>query len=205
VFSQVKNPFGGVDAMSEARPRSPKIVRLYDPEGMAASPAEKSPLLPAEHGADGAIDGVIVRPLKAHTDQRGWLMEVFRADELSEELLPAMAYISQTEVGVVRGPHEHVDQTDYFVFLGPGEFELYLWDARDDSPTHGCKLVYRCGQSSPCSVIVPPGVIHAYKNVGSTAGWVFNAPNRLYAGYGKREPVDEIRHEDRSDSLYRVA
>lgn len=25
--------------------------------------------------------------------------------------------------------------------------------------------------------------------------YVFNGPNRLYAGEGKKEPVDEIRHE----------
>jgi dTDP-4-dehydrorhamnose 3,5-epimerase len=53
-------------------------------------------------------------------------------------------------------------------------------------------------------VIVPPGVVHAYRNVGTIAGWVFNAPNRLYAGPGKREPVDEIRHENQAESLYRL-
>jgi dTDP-4-dehydrorhamnose 3,5-epimerase len=47
-------------------------------------------------------------------------------------------------------------------------------------------------------------VIHACKNVGATPGWVFNGPNRLYAGPGKREPVDEIRHEDQTASAYRL-
>jgi dTDP-4-dehydrorhamnose 3,5-epimerase len=48
-------------------------------------------------------------------------------------------------------------------------------------------------------------VVHAYKNTGVVPGWVFNAPNRLYAGEGKRGPVDEIRHEDRADSPFVMA
>jgi dTDP-4-dehydrorhamnose 3,5-epimerase len=52
------------------------------------------------------------------------------------------------------------------------------------------------GQSQPGTVVVPPGVVHAYKNVANVPGWVFNLPNQLYAGEGRKEPVDEIRHED---------
>ena len=158
----------------------------------------------SDHFLDGPIEGVICRPLLAHTDQRGWLTELYRDDELSAEHRPAMAYVSETLPGVARGPHEHVDQTDYFAFIGPGEFVVYLWDARPDSPTRGHRMKTPVGQSNRQCVIVPPGVIHAYKNVGSTPGWVFNAPNRLYAGPGKRDPVDEIRHEDQVDSVYRL-
>ena len=31
---------------------------------------------------DGPIDGVLVRHLKNYTDHRGWLVELFRHDEL---------------------------------------------------------------------------------------------------------------------------
>jgi dTDP-4-dehydrorhamnose 3,5-epimerase len=153
---------------------------------------------------DGPIDGVMIRPLSPHKDHRGWLTELYREDELQLEWHPVMAYVSETLPGVARGPHEHVDQTDYFAFLGPGDFMLYLWDARPDSPTRGHCLKVPVGESNKQSVIVPPGVIHAYKNIGPTPGWVFNAPNRLYAGPGKRGPVDEIRHEDQADCPYRL-
>jgi dTDP-4-dehydrorhamnose 3,5-epimerase len=152
----------------------------------------------------GEIAGVEIRPLRSFTDRRGWLAEIYREDELSPELHPVMAYVSETRPGVARGPHEHAEQTDYFVFLGPGDFELYLWDARPGSPTRGAKLRRTCGQSQPCVVIVPPGVVHAYKNVSDQPGWVINAPNRLYAGPGRSEPVDEIRHEDEAGSPYRL-
>jgi dTDP-4-dehydrorhamnose 3,5-epimerase len=58
------------------------------------------------------------------------------------------------------------------------------------------------GQSSPAAVWIPPGVVHAYRNIGEVPGLVFNAPNRLYAGWGKHEPVDEIRHEETGTGRY---
>jgi dTDP-4-dehydrorhamnose 3,5-epimerase len=153
---------------------------------------------------DGSIDGVSFRSLSPHKDHRGWLIELYREDQLAAELQPVMAYVSETLPGVARGPHEHVDQTDYFAFVGPGEFMLYLWDARPNSPTRGRRMKVAVGESNRQCVIVPPGIVHAYKNVGSTPGWVFNAPNRLYAGRNKSEPVDEIRHEDKVESVYRL-
>ena len=145
---------------------------------------------------DGEIEGVLMKPLKAYHDSRGWLVEIFRDDELAESLQPVMMYVSQTLPGVARGPHEHVDQTDGFAFIGPSDFKLYLWDIRDQSATKGHRTVVTVGASNPAAVWVPPGVVHAYRNVGDIPGLVFNAPNRLYAGKGKKEPVDEIRHEE---------
>jgi dTDP-glucose 4,6-dehydratase len=150
------------------------------------------------------ISGVEFRPLRAYTDARGWLMELFRHDELVADLHPAMAYISETLPGVARGPHEHVAQTDLFAFFGPGDFRITLWDARKNSPTHGAKIERIVGASNPTAVIVPPGVVHAYQNISDQPAWVFNAPNQLYAGWGKQETVDEIRHENDADSRYRL-
>ena len=58
------------------------------------------------------INGVIMRELKRFHDNRGWLTELFRNDELAEEFFPVMCYLSMTKPGVARGPHEHVDQAD---------------------------------------------------------------------------------------------
>ena len=151
---------------------------------------------------EGPINGVVVKPLKRFEDTRGWLIELFREDELASETHPCMAYISQTLPGVCRGPHEHSEQTDCFAFVGPGDFKLYLWDARQNSRTSGNCQVLIVGESNMQLVVVPPRVVHAYKNVSPTPGIVFNAPNRLYAGQQKAEPVDEIRHEDVADSPF---
>jgi dTDP-4-dehydrorhamnose 3,5-epimerase len=142
------------------------------------------------------IEGVIVRELQVFNDSRGWLVELFRNDELIAEYFPAMAYVSLTFPGVARGPHEHKEQADYFCFLGPSTFRIYLWDNRPDSPTFEQHWHLDAGENRKISLIVPPGVVHAYKNIGDRDGIVYNAPNRLYAGQGKGQPVDEIRHED---------
>ena len=150
----------------------------------------------------GPIDGLAVKPLERLEDARGWLIELYRRDELPAAVQPAMAYVSQTLPGVARGPHEHREQTDCFAFVGPGDFKLYLWDTRSDSPTSGNRQTLLVGESKRQLVLVPPGVVHAYKNVSQVAGLVFSAPNRLYRGEGRKEPVDEIRHEDRPGSPF---
>ncbi len=152
----------------------------------------------------GAIEGVVVRDLKKFVDERGWLAELFRHDELTEEFHPQMAYVSQSEPHVQRGPHEHVDQADLFCFIGPSNFKLRLWDNRPDSATYRRVMTLFIGADRPASVLVPKGVVHAYRNVGHTTGIVFNYPNRLFMGSNRAEPVDEIRHEDDPDTVFRI-
>jgi dTDP-4-dehydrorhamnose 3,5-epimerase len=153
---------------------------------------------------DKLIEGVIIRDLKKLNDSRGWLCEIFRMDDLDESYRPEMAYISMSHAGVQRGPHEHLDQADFFCLLGPSNFKVYLWDNRKDSPTFRHRMILNGGEDDPKSVLIPPGVAHAYKNVGRKLGIVVNCPNRLFAGSHKRDPVDEIRYEDDPDTIFRL-
>jgi dTDP-4-dehydrorhamnose 3,5-epimerase len=145
---------------------------------------------------NGTIDGVLIRELKKFQDERGWLTEIFRHDELEKGYYPVMGYISITRQNVARGPHEHTDQADHFCFLGPSNFRIYLWDNRKDSPTYLTRQVLNAGEDDPKGIIIPPGVAHAYKNIGQKDGMVVNCPNRLFAGEGKNHAVDESRHEN---------
>ncbi len=119
---------------------------------------------------DGTINDVVVRNLQRFADQRGWLCELFREDETERKYMPVMGYISVTNAGIARGPHEHADQADYFCFLGPSNFRIYLWDNRKDSPTHMNRQVIVAGEDAPMAVIVPAGVVHAYRNIGDKDG-----------------------------------
>lgn len=152
----------------------------------------------------GKIDDVVIYPLKKYFDDRGWLAELFRHDALAEEFYPVMSYISFTNPGVQRGPHEHVDQADLFCFIGPSTFNMRMWDNRPDSPTFNHTMSVDAGENEPMAVVVPKGVVHGYKNIGGVDGMVINCPNQLYMGKGKREPIDEIRHEDDPDTPYRM-
>ena len=150
------------------------------------------------------FDGVIIKNLHKITDQRGWLAELYRQDELNENLHPVMAYVSSTKPGTSRGPHEHRGQSDIFCFIGTSVFRIYLWDNRRDSSTYGRKCVFETEPDKITLVIVPPGIVHAYKNIGKNNGLVFNAPNRLYAGKGKKHALDEIRYENDKESPFKL-
>lgn len=142
--------------------------------------------------------------MKKHLDERGWLAECFRQDDIPMELFPSMAYVSVTQPGIIRGPHEHVEQTDYFCFIGPSNFKVILWDNRRDSPTFNFRQVIFAGDDRPKIVIVPPGIVHAYQNIGNVGGQVLNFPNRLYGGTNRAHEVDEIRHESNAVSPFKV-
>ena len=152
----------------------------------------------------GEIKGVVIRDLRKFSDSRGWLAELFREDELDAEFYPVMAYTSSTDPGVTRGPHEHADQADLFCFIGPSNFKLRLWDNRAESGTYDNVITLVVGEDNPKSVLIPKGVVHAYRNVGLAPGIVFNCPNRLYMGVGKKDEIDEIRHEDDPQTVYRM-
>ena len=153
---------------------------------------------------NGGIEGVIIKKLIRFSDERGYLVETFRIDNLPSKLRPVMSYVSYTRPGIARGPHEHMEQTDIFCFIGPGNFRIKLWDNRRESRTYGYCMGIIGGEDNPIRVIVPPGVVHGYKNISQEVdGMVLNYPDKLYRGWDKKkEEVDEIRHEDKEDEFY---
>jgi len=149
------------------------------------------------------IEGVIIEKLIRFSDERGFLVETFRVDSLPDNLQPLMSYISYTKPGIARGPHEHLRQTDIFCFIGPGNFRIKLWDNRQESKTYGYCMEIIGGEDNPIRAVVPPGVVHGYKNISPEAdGMVLNYPDKLYGGWDRKEEVDEIRHEDKEDEFY---
>jgi len=148
------------------------------------------------------IEGTIVKDLKSFRDNRGWLKEIYRSDESS--IAPEMCYVSHTNFNEIRGPHEHYEQSDFFVFIGPGDFELYLWDNRPESSTFGNDEKIIVGESRNVSVLVPPGVVHGYKSISTGGSFSINLPDKLYGGFGKKEKVDEIRHENKANSEFKI-
>jgi dTDP-4-dehydrorhamnose 3,5-epimerase len=183
--------------LSTVRTIAPAQAEPY--ESVEFSPSQCLDLLPFR---PGKVDGVQWRTLPVHRDSRGWLCELFRQDEVPADLQPAMAYISETLPGVTRGPHEHLQQTDSFCFLGTSTFHVFLWDHRPESPSYLCHEIAVLPAGQTAWLVIPPGVVHAYRNVGTTSGLVVNCPNRLYRGEGRSDPVDEIRHEDDPHTIF---
>lgn len=146
-----------------------------------------------------AHQGIIIRPLRWHTDPRGALAEVWRESwrapghefnagihhwERQMESAPphcAQVYISTTARGVVKGWHLHATQSDRF-FLLSGRALLVTCDLRtfwtDINP--GPFVETMLDPRDPISVEVLPGVAHGWIALEDCA--ILNCVSHEYQG-----------------------
>jgi dTDP-4-dehydrorhamnose 3,5-epimerase len=83
----------------------------------------------ASAGSD--IHGVKTRPLRVVPDERGWLMEILRADDSELFTKFGQVYVSATYPGVVKAWHYHRVQVDPFACVA-GMVKLVLVDTREE-------------------------------------------------------------------------
>ena len=125
------------------------------------------------------IDGVKVKPLRVIPDDRGWLMEILRADETDLFTRFGQVYVSATYPGVVKAWHYHTRQIDNFACVS-GMVKLVLIDTRDGSPTNGTINEFFLGVQNPTLVQVPNLVYHGWKCIGTEPSLVVNVPSEPY-------------------------
>src|SRR5213594_3005037 len=128
---------------------SPRRARINWRRNMPQKPAPMP-----ESFQPGEIQDVVVRDLRKFNDRHGCLCVFLRNDEVTSDSHPAITYISSTNAGITRGPHEHVDQADLFCFIGPSNFKLRMCDNRPGSPTFRRVMTLAVGADSPKAVIV---------------------------------------------------
>ena len=136
------------------------------------------------------IAGVKVKTLRHIPDERGWLMEIMRADETDFYTKFGQVYVSATYPGVVKAWHYHRVQIDNFVCIS-GMVKLVLVDTRNDSPTKGTTNEFFLGSQNALLVQVPNLVYHGWKCISPDTAMVVNVPNEPY---NYAEP-DEYRLE----------
>ena len=104
--------------------------------------------------------GVIVRRLQEHSDSRGVLAEIHRAD-----WTPSGAFLQWNLVrssgNVLRGVHVHPQHADYLLVLS-GTMLLGLHDLRPDDPLARTSLFVTLSGNEPTTVYIPPGVCHGF-------------------------------------------
>jgi len=133
------------------------------------------------------IEGVEIKKLNRHADERGFLMELLRADDPIFTNF-GMAYVSMNYPGIVRAWHYHKKQDDYFVVV-KGMAKVALYDMREGSPTRGQVDEYYLGENNNIVLHIPVGVAHGYKTVGTEPSFLINFPSEPYDA---QEP-DEYR------------
>jgi dTDP-4-dehydrorhamnose 3,5-epimerase len=136
------------------------------------------------------IEGVKSKTLRVIPDDRGWLMEILRADDPELFTRFGQVYVSATYPGVVKAWHYHERQVDNFACI-TGMVKLVLIDTRPGSPTEGTVNEFWIGAQNPMVVQVPNLVYHGWKNIGQEVALVLNVPTEPYR-YG--DP-DEYRIE----------
>ena len=60
------------------------------------------------------IEGVRIKRLSVHADERGFLMEILRSDDEVFERF-GQVYLTTAYPGVVKAWHMHKKQTDYYI------------------------------------------------------------------------------------------
>lgn len=124
------------------------------------------------------IDGVVVKPLKVIPDERGYLMEMLRADDPFFEKY-GQTYLTVVYPGVVKGWHYHKKQTDHLCAV-KGMAKVVLYDDRMESPSNGEVHELFIGERNPVLVRIPPGVLHGMKGVGNEPAYIVNTPSEMY-------------------------
>ncbi len=134
------------------------------------------------------IEGVKTKVLRQIPDERGWLLEMLRADDAELFTTFGQVYLSATYPGVVKGWHYHKEQVDNFVCVA-GMVKLVLIDTRPGSPTTGAINEFFVGTRNPMLVQVPTLVYHGWKCISEETALVVNVPNVTY----RYDDPDEYR------------
>lgn len=140
------------------------------------------------------IEGVRVHHLEPHSDERGSLTEVLRAD-WPEFTRFGQAILTINRPGVIRGWHWHRRQIDVIVPVS-GRVLVPLYDGRADSPTHRALEQRVSEDGARFALFVPPGVYHGYRTLGDEAATILNFPSELY---DPRQPDEQrVPFDDKS-------
>lgn len=135
------------------------------------------------------IDGVKCAPLTLWPDDRGYFLEVQRmgvglAAAFPKETSQISAALNYP--GIIKAFHIHKHQTDCWTPT-MNMLQVALVDLRKDSPTFGKRNTLYVGNLRPWQILIPPGVAHGYKVVGTGPSLLIYMTDRFY------DPSDEGR------------
>jgi dTDP-4-dehydrorhamnose 3,5-epimerase len=128
---------------------------------------------------DALLEGVVVRDLVTHVDERGTVCELFDPRWGVSPAEMVFAYTFTIRPGHAKGWGLHHDHEDRYAFL-EGELEVVLFDAREDSPTAQQESRLFLSELRRQLVIIPRGVWHAERNIGERDVRVVNFPTIPY-------------------------
>jgi dTDP-4-dehydrorhamnose 3,5-epimerase len=135
------------------------------------------------------IAGVQIQPYPVWPDDRGYFLEIARIGQglpagFPKETTQVSAALSYP--GTIKAFHYHLRQTDCWVPL-EGMLQIALVDMRPNSTTYGLRNTLYVGALRRWQVLVPPGIGHGYKVIGTAPAMLVYLTDRFY------DPTDEGR------------
>lgn len=126
----------------------------------------------------GKINGVYIKKLWKHCDDRGYFMELLREDD---ELYGrfGQASLSMSFPGVIKAFHYHQLQDDIWFFPN-GHAQVVLHDMRPDSSSYRETEVHYMGEEQPYLLFIPRGVAHGYRVLGNKPATIVYFTNLAY-------------------------
>ena len=114
------------------------------------------------------IEGVSVKDLIRHPDERGFFEEIVRvSDPFFNEGFGQLSRSFMHE-GVLKAWHVHKTQIDWW-FVFRGALHVALFDTRENSQTYKSLVYFTWDQSEDAVLKIPAGVAHGLKVDGSEA------------------------------------
>ncbi len=135
------------------------------------------------------IDGVRIEALSLWPDDRGYFLEVQRMGRgLAAHFPPETTQVSTAfnYPDTIKAFHYHLHQTDCWT-PAMGMFQVALADLRHGSRTFGLKNTIYAGVLRSRQILIPPGVGHGYKVIGSGPAMLIYMTDQFY------NPKDEGR------------
>jgi dTDP-4-dehydrorhamnose 3,5-epimerase len=133
------------------------------------------------------IDGVEIKDLVTHADERGFFREIIRETDPFFDRFGQWSH-SLMYAGTAKAWHHHRRQTDWWYAIGT--LKVALYDLRPDSPTRGTLMEFFLGDRFARCVQIPPGVAHGCRALELT--------HLLYVTSSVYDAEDEgrIAHDD---------
>ena len=130
------------------------------------------------------IEGVQLKKLVTHPDERGFFREIVRnTEEIVREGWTQVSH-SLMYPGVAKAWHIHPTQIDWW-YVPVGDLKVALYDTREGSPTRGQLQELFLGEHYEAQLLkIPPGVAHGCKALGGLTHLIY-LTSKVY------DPVNE--------------
>lgn len=125
------------------------------------------------------VEGVVFRPTRPVCHEDGVLTEVTRATWPEMDQPVVQTHVTTTLPGRIRAWGLHQRSTDR-LFVVKGLVSIVVFDPREGSATRGVINEFKVSERNPALLIIPPGLFHGWKVIGTDEAFIINMPSLCY-------------------------